>query len=449
MADLVAKGVISKQDAESLQAELRATETQLEKVRAESAPDPDRAALVGELEALKERASYEERMVKKGFMTQTQLQATQAKIKQLEADLAKQGAPKRPDPRRAAMENLIRKMEQIVEKTNQGVAKGIVPEQELLNAQRGLLEYKFRLAELMDRPVAEAPSASDLRRAAMEDIIRKSEIIVDKVTEGVRKGIVPQQELLNAERTLLEYRFKLLDLPERPVSQAQRPSPAQRAAVEDLIHKMEEIVQKTTEGVKKGDVPEGELFNAERALLEYKYRLAELTHQADSDPRADAKTTVAERLKAEIAQKDRELGRAKVLLREQAISQGEVRRLTIEVGRLKAAAADLAGDYAAALRHREGVVAETEAQTTETKRLAERSGVSIAEVRAAEVALAEAKVEALAAGIRRQLAAVVELRDQEVRDARKLFDAKVISVEELRRAEQALTEAKARLAQGR
>jgi len=340
-------------------------------------------------------------------------------------------------------------MEEIVEKTNQGVAKGIVPEQELLNAQRGLLEYKFRLAELMDRPVAEAPSASDPRRAAMEAIIRKSEIIVDKVTEGVLKGIVPQQELLNAERTLLEYRFKLLDLPERPVSQAQRPSPAQRAAVEDLIHKMEEIVQKTTEGVKKGDVPEGELFNAERALLEYKYRLAELTHQADSDPRADAKTTVAERLKAEIAQKDRELGRAKVLLREQAISQGEVRRLTIEVGRLKAAAADLAGDYAAALRHREGVVAETEAQTTETKRLAERSGVSIAEVRAAEVALAEAKVEALAAGIRRQLVAVVELRDQEVRDARKLFDAKVISVEELRRAEQALTEAKARLAQGR
>jgi RNA polymerase sigma factor (sigma-70 family) len=449
IASLLAKGLVGKQEAEAVQAELRAAEDQLAKFKANTAKDPDRAALVAELEALKERASFEERLVKKGFMTRTQLEATKSKIAQLETDLAKLDAPKAPDPRRAAMENLIRKMEEIVEKTQVGVNNGIVPQQELLNAQRALLEYKFRLAELKDRPVLEAPKGPDLRRAALEDVVRKMEIIVDKTAEGVRKGIVPQQELLNVQRTLLEHKFKLLDLPERPAAELPRPSPAQHAAIEDLIRKMEEIVQKTAEGVKKGIVPEQELFNAERDLLEYKYRLADLTHRTDSDPRADRKAAIAERLKAEIDQKERELGRAKVLLREQAISQGEVRRLTIELGRLKAAAAEAAADYAAALRHREGVVAESEAQTSETKRLAERNVVSNAELRAAELALAEAKVEALAAGIRRQLAAVVELRDQEVRDARKLFEAKAITSEELRRAEQALAEAKARLAQGR
>jgi len=381
-------------------------------------------------------------------MTEVQLKATQARIKQREADLARRDAPKPPDPRRAAMENLIRKMQEIVDKTAQGVRQGIVPEQELLNAERGLLEYKFKLAELTNRSVSNGPRIPDSTQKAMEDFIRKLELSVEKTADAVRKGIVPQQELLNAELMLLEYKFKQLEVPERTADLA-KASPSQRAAIEDLIRKMEEIVQKTAERVSKGTDPPLELFNAERALLEYKYRLAELMYRTDSDPRADAKATVAERLKAEIAQKERELGRAKVLLREQAISQGEVRRLTIDLGRLKAAAAEAAGDYAAALRHREGVVAESEAATTETKRLAERSVVSIAELRAAEVALAEAKVEALAAGIRRQLAAVVELRDQEVRDARKLVDAKVISAEELRRAEQALAEAKSRLAQGR
>jgi RNA polymerase sigma factor (sigma-70 family) len=449
MAQLLAKGLVAKTEADALQAELRAAEAQLAKFKAQGAKDPERTALVADLEALKERASWEEQMVKKGFMTANQLRATQAKIAQLETDLARLDAPKAPDSRRAAMENLIRKMEEIVEKTEVGVKNGIVPQQELLNAQRTLLEYRFRLAELKDRSVIEAPKAPDPRRAALEDVVRKMEIIVDKVAEGVRKGIVPQQELLNAERTVLEHKFKLLDLPERPAADLPKPSPAQRAAIEDLIRKMEEIVQKTAEGVKKGIVPESELFNAECALLEYRYRLAELTHQANSDTRTDRKAAVAERLKAEIDLKERELGRAKVLLREQAISQGEVRRLTIDLGRLKAAAAEAAGDFGESLRHREGVVAEHEALTTETKRLAARNTVSQAELRTAEVALAEARVEALAAGIRRQLAAVVELRDQEVRDARKLFDAKVISAVELRRAEQALAEARARLAQVR
>ena len=66
-----------------------------------------------------------------------------------------------------------------------------------------------------------------------------------------------------------------------------------------------------------------------------------------------------------------------------------------------------------------------------------------------EVALAEAKAEALRAGVRQQLAKVVLLREQQVREAKKLFDAKAISAEEMRKAELALSEAKFRLAEAK
>jgi hypothetical protein len=72
-----------------------------------------------------------------------------------------------------------------------------------------------------------------------------------------------------------------------------------------------------------------------------------------------------------------------------------------------------------------------------------------AELRTVELALAEAKVEALKAGVRRQLADIVRLRQQELADAKTLFDAKAIPAEEVRKAEQAFTEAKLRLAEER
>jgi hypothetical protein len=63
-----------------------------------------------------------------------------------------------------------------------------------------------------------------------------------------------------------------------------------------------------------------------------------------------------------------------------------------------------------------------------------------------EVGLAEARVEALRAHVRRQLAEIVSVREADLKDARALADAKAMSAEDLRRAERALADAKARLA---
>ena len=60
-------------------------------------------------------------MVRKGFMTETQVKRTRLEVARAEAALAKAEAPKPPDPRRAAADAVIRKLEQIVEQTREGV----------------------------------------------------------------------------------------------------------------------------------------------------------------------------------------------------------------------------------------------------------------------------------------------------------------------------------------
>jgi multidrug resistance efflux pump len=266
--------------------------------------------------------------VKKGFMGESQVKKTRLEIAKAEAALAKLGAPRALDPRRAALEEIIRKAEEIVAKTADGVKKGIVPQQELLNVQMKVLDYKLRLAELEDRPAA-----------------------------------APRSEPPQA------------DLGRRP---------------------------------------------------------------GDAESRA-----------ALIALKETELSEAERLLKLNAISQEEVRRLKIDLARLKAEAATAAGDYPAAVGLYEGVVTEWEATVAGTKRLTERGTLAQAELRSAEVALAEAKVEALKAAVRRQLADILRVREKELAEAKTLFEAKVIPAEEVRKAEQALNAARLRLAEER
>ena len=113
---LVARGTVKQTELDQLLAELRTAEEQLEKHTPKPAKDPERAALEAELDTLKDRAAFEERMVKKGFMTESQLKKTRVDLLRVEAALEKLDDPKDPDPRRAAMEELIRKQE-IVEQT--------------------------------------------------------------------------------------------------------------------------------------------------------------------------------------------------------------------------------------------------------------------------------------------------------------------------------------------
>jgi multidrug resistance efflux pump len=216
---------------------------------------------------------------------------------------------------------------------------------------------------------------------------------------------------------------------------------------------LEQIVAKTAEGAKRGIVPYQELLNSELTLLRYKLELLEIPERLAPNPRGDeapaSPLAAADSRKARITQKETELRRAEALLKQNAISLEEIRRLKIDLARLKAEAATASGDYPAALWLYEGVVSEWEATVGGTKRLADRGTVGQSELRVAEVALAEARVDALKAGVRRQLAEIVRIREKELAEAKILFDAKAIPAEEVRNAEQALNAARVRLAEVR
>jgi hypothetical protein len=119
------------------------------------------------------------------------------------------------------------------------------------------------------------------------------------------------------------------------------------------------------------------------------------------------------------------------------------------LARLKAESAEAQGDYASAMKHREVAAEELEIQRTATKELVNRKIVPRSELRLLDAAVAEAKIEVLQVGIRRHLADIVAVREQELKEAKILFGSKVISAEELRKFERALEEARARLSVGR
>lgn len=441
---LVQKGTYPKAEWEALLAKMRLLELDLNK----QAADTDRAIKAQELELLKERLAFEEQMVKKGYMTEAQVKLTRLKVAKAEAELARPDPPKVEDPRRAAAEEVIRKLEQIVEQTRQGVARGIIPQQELLNSEATLARYKFELLALDRRPAA-APPVSAEQRAALEAVIHKMEEIVAQTAEGVKRGIIPQQELLNVQAKVLEHRFKLIELTgdrAEPAKKDDRPKPAdpRRAFLESAIATQEDIVRQVRTGVARGIVPTSELIQTEYLLHELKVKLHELPDQPADEARTRA--AAAER-QAMIALKERELGRAEEnSLNRRLVSAEEITQLRVDLGRLKADAATASGDHATAVKLREGVVTELEAVAALARVRVERKTAPRSELRAAELAVAEARVEILRAGIRRQLAEIVAARELDVKAARAAHERGVIPAVQVQQAEVRLAEAKARLA---
>ncbi|HKB06414.1 MAG TPA: sigma-70 family RNA polymerase sigma factor [Gemmataceae bacterium] len=444
---LIGKDNFPEKDWDRLQAEVRGSEGQLTRLPREPAKDPERATLQGELELLKERLDWEERMVKKGYMAESQVKKTKLEIIKAEAALAKFDSARGPDPRRAALEEIIRKAEDIAERTAAGVRRGIVPEQELLNTELTVLTYKLKLLELPDHPAGDPKVAAE-RRAAMGALVQKAEQIVAMMKEGVTRGTVPLQELHSAEMRLLTFQVKAAELRDREAGDP-RTATERRRLMEATVHKLEQIVAQQAEWAKKGIVPYQALLNSELTLLRYELELLEIPNQTASTPPSDvvppSPQATSDLRKALITQKETELRRAEALLKQNAISLEEVRRLKIDLAGLKAEEATAAGDHSAAVSLYEGIVAEWETTVAGTKRHADRGTVAQSELRLAEVALAEAKVDALKAGVRRQLAEIVRIREKELTEAKILFDAKSIASEDVRRVERALREAKRRL----
>jgi hypothetical protein len=127
----------------------------------------------------------------------------------------------------------------------------------------------------------------------------------------------------------------------------------------------------------------------------------------------------------------------------------EVRQARIELARLQAQAATALGEYADAVRHRDTAAKEAEALTNAVRTLVEGQQVAQSELRTAEVALAEARIELYRAETRAQLAKIVSVREAELQPLKLWSEragGRVAPAEDLLRAERALAEAKARLA---
>jgi RNA polymerase sigma factor (sigma-70 family) len=377
---LVDKGTLTRDDWDRLQVDIKTAEAEL-KAFASSAPapapaDPERAIQRQELELLKERLDWEEKMVKKGFMSEAQVKKTRLEVARAEAAVAKAEAPKPPDPRRRQFDEAVKKLEEIVRQTREGVDRRIIPSSDLLNAQLALEMFKLKQFEA---PAAPTQVTAE-QRAAMEAVVKKLEEIVAQTAEAVRKKIQPEQELLNAEIKLLEYKFKLAELSGPPAV----PPPA------------------------------------------------------PGSPAGKAETGVAAA--------ERDLARAEALYKQKVISAAEVRPLRVDLNRLRAHAATARGDHAEAAKQLDAAVAEIEDRAADVRAGVERQTNPRSELRMVEVGLAEARVEALRAHVRCQLAEIVTVREAELKELRALADAKAISAEELRQAERAVADAKARLA---
>jgi hypothetical protein len=281
-----------------------------------------------------------------------------------------------------------------------------------------------------------APPPADPDRANQRQELEMLKERLEWEKRMVQKGFLAESQV---EKTRLE--VVRADAALAKAEAPKTPDP-RRAVLEAAVTHYEDVVQRCREAVARGIIPMSELANAEFALHEFKLKLLELP-----DRPADARARAAAEREAMIALKEHELAQAESsALRRRVVSPEEMAQLRVDVGRLKAEAATAAGDYAAAVKHREGVVAEFEALAALARARVERKSAPRAELRAAEVALAEARAEALKAGVRRQLAEIVALREAELKEARALADAKAITAENLRQVELAVAEAKARLA---
>lgn len=386
--DLVSKGV-RPQDAnreKRLREEIASAEEELKNL-----DDPrsvaEKLILISRLANLKERLSYEERMVKKGFMSEAQLRETKLEVARAESELVEVTAPKTIDSRRAAMDALIQKMEEIVAKTADAVKKGVAPHQELLNAEQRVLEYKFKLIELDGKATPKSkPVVTAHAIDAMKATIQKLEEIVKQTEAGVNRGIIPVAELLNSQSTLYRYQFELAQM----IAEARETAPTNRK---------------------------------ENATIEA--------------------------MRATVKLKEAEFARIEELFKHKVVAQEDVRKLRMETSRSRSELATAEGDHALAVQHREAVVSETETFLKEVQSLFAKKVASSEDVRKARVAVADAKIELMRAGVRKQLADLVLIREEELEATKAMYNAKTGSVEELHKAEKALAEAKLRLAEGR
>lgn len=366
------------------------------------------------------------------------------------------------DEKRRYMLMTLDTLEKIVKQQEEGVKKGLVPEYELLDSQMTLIRYRRHLLELDGAVPPEArvndpkSQPKDPDQSLLQDELSLWKDRLAWEERMVKKGFLAESdlkktklEISRVENALEKLKAKKVqDSKQAEVDEALRK--LERDVLEDTIKQLERAFKLTEEAVKKGAASETDLIAAKVKLNEHKLKLLQLDKVAPAEnSSSEAIDSDAKRRQAAIEQSSVELNRAEKLFKQNVLTLDELRRRRIVLSRLKAENAESMGDYVGAVRYREESLVEWRTLVESIRKLHDEKRASVSELRTAEIMLAEANIVRLQTEVRKLLSDIVAAREKDFHDAKALYEAKAISTEELRRAERAVSEAKARLTAGR
>jgi RNA polymerase sigma factor (sigma-70 family) len=277
-----------------------------------------RDVLESELETLKDRLSWEERMVKKGYLAQSATLKTKSEILKAEAALAKLDTAKTPDSKRsdlddtvrllqrAVVEDTIKQLERALKLTEDAFKQGAAAESEVIAARVKLNEYKLKLLELRDAP-ASASRAKEL--PASRDDVWTAQLNL-KEAELARAEQLFKQKVVSTE----ELRRLRMDLARLKADAAEAKGDYDAAVKhrEAVLVEFRQIVDETRKLVERKAVSQGELHEIEIAFSEAMIERL--------------RTEIRKQLADIVTMREREFKEAKTLYESKAISMEELHR---------------------------------------------------------------------------------------------------------------------------
>lgn len=403
---------------------------------------PTRDELTKRIDNLRQLEERYRPLLDRGVIAKSDYDRLTADLARARAELAKPDPPPPPgDPKfqreaeELASRFLLRAFE-LAGEIEQLQRKGRTGKLSAAEAERLADLKKERDAlDRLARPLTEAAARREQLTKTVEQL-RERQAWAER---AVAKGYAVQGDLDKVLEDLVRANTLLKELDAPPTVDAKR------AKLEERVRELAEAEKEAVRGFQAKVVSQSEVLRAQVQLMRARFELLRL--DAGSDPKAAEQ---ARELKKDLlALQEKILQGAELSFQQKVISAVEVRQTRAAVAATKAELADATGVYDEAVRDREEAVKELEALLDMAKAGAAADRVGLAELRQYRRELAEAKANLHRSALRKELAEVVTLRAEELEQVKKLVAAKAVSVDEVRAAERALAEAKAKLAEGR
>jgi RNA polymerase sigma factor (sigma-70 family) len=249
-------------EAEALLAKFDAARPPVEKTADDLAArlrEIDREKQTREVEQLRERLKRMEELFQKGTVTRTDVDAAKVQLFQAEVELRKLAPPPAVDARRAELEDRLRKLTAILERTEEGVKRNVVPEIELVQARQRVLQARIELLRLDARS---DPKVAAQQKEVQDQIVDLLDRTVALAEQGYRRGVIPVIEL---KRTRADAAVTKAELQEA-VGRFDQAVGHREAAVKEL----DAILQTTQVGNQQGMISAAALREALLAVAEAK-----------------------------------------------------------------------------------------------------------------------------------------------------------------------------------